>query len=150
MSEENAAKLFKKLKKIKFDILNRCKDVEDKYGPEKSSSFIWHKTKSVMQNFIFWKIPKFGIISGVDVKTAIYQLEKDGLIELTDRNHFRLTPKGSELTKEIRTTRIEDIPDKLLGIPPAGLTEDTKTTRCSNCGKKIEVDSTFCKYCGPK
>ncbi len=135
-----------KMKKIKFDILRRGKDTEEKYGLEKTTSFRWHETKSVIKNLALWKIPERGVITIEDVKIAIYQLEKDGLIEVINRENVRLTRKGSEVAQKLRTMRFEDVPDQLMGIQPQGV----QTILCSNCKIQNELDSIFCKRCGTK
>ncbi|NVM53181.1 MAG: zinc ribbon domain-containing protein [Candidatus Helarchaeota archaeon] len=139
-----------KFKLIKAGILKRCKEIEDKHGPEKTTSFRWHQRKTVVKNFAFWKIAKRGIITIDDVKTAIYQLEKAGLIEIIDRNQMRLTPQGSQIASEVRTTRPEEVPDYLFKGLMTTSAEETKESICLNCGKQIDENSIFCVYCGTK
>lgn len=150
MSGKKEITPFNKSKQIKFDILKRCKNIEEKYGSEKTSSFRWHEIKSIMLNLAFWKIPERGVISVDDVKTAIYQLEKDGMIELVNHDQIRLTPKGSQVAKEIRTMRIDDIPNLLLGNQTIIIDKNTKINRCPHCGKQLKVGSSFCNFCGTK
>ncbi len=141
---------FDKLKKIKYDILKRCKAVEEKYGPEKTTSFRWHETKSVILNVAFWKIPERGVITLDDIKTAIYQLEKQGLVQIVDKYNILLTPKGSNLAQEIRTMRFQDVSDALLGVDVIISDDKSQNVVCPSCGKLTEADSTFCKFCGSK
>ncbi|MHA1649993.1 MAG: zinc ribbon domain-containing protein [Candidatus Helarchaeota archaeon] len=150
MSDDRNAKMFDKIKKIKFDILKRCKQVEDKHGSEKTTSFMMHETKSVLKNIAFWKIPEFGVITVDDVKTAIYQLERDGFIEIINRDQIKLTQKGSNIAQELRAMRFEEVPDTLLSAPPNSSAHPYETMRCLHCGKAIEIDSIYCKYCGTK
>ncbi|MHA1131541.1 MAG: zinc-ribbon domain-containing protein [Candidatus Helarchaeota archaeon] len=152
MSEESNKKSpeFLKMKKVKVDILKRCKEVEDKYGIEKASSFLMHQTKSVMKNIAFWKIPTRGVITSDDVRLAIYQLEKAGLIELVDHQHLCLTTQGRKIADEIRSLPFEEIADTLIGIKPPNQTSTQFILRCHDCGREIEPDSVYCRYCGTK
>ena len=147
-SDEKSAQRLK-MKKIKADILKRCKELEEKYGSEKASSFLMHQTKSVMKNIAFWKIPSRGVITSDDVRLAIYQLERDGFIEFVDRTHLHLSPKGSKIAEELRSMRLEEIPVALVGSTSSDEV-DPITNRCANCGKLIEPDSAFCRHCGSK
>ncbi len=147
-SDQNSAQSLK-MKKIKADILKRCKDLEEKYSSEKASSILMHQAKSVMKNIAFWKIPSRGVITSDDVRLAIYQLERDGFIELVDRTHLRLSQRGSKIAEELRSMRLEEIPTALVGSISSDDVQHL-TNRCANCGKLIEPDSVFCRHCGSK
>ena len=85
-----------------------------------------------------------------DVRIAIYQLEKSGLVEIIDNDKLRLTAKGHSIAKEIWSMPIEDIPDDLIGGGEPRQAEVKKLIPCPQCKKEIEPDSTFCRYCGKK
>ncbi|HUY00367.1 MAG TPA: hypothetical protein VMV49_12475, partial [Candidatus Deferrimicrobium sp.] len=102
-----------KFKVIKVSILKRSLEYEEKHGFGKTTSFSWHEGKTIMKNFAFWNLPSRGIITFDDVKTGIFQLEKLGLVEIVDLKNLRLTPKGIEVAKELRTVKFEAIPDNL-------------------------------------
>lgn len=138
-----------KFKVIKAGILKRTKDVEDR-TPNTLTSFAWHEGKSVLKNIEIWNIPDRGIITADDVRIAIYQLEKSGLIEIVDINKLRLTPKGRSIAKEIWSMPIEAIPDNLLAGGDIAQAEVKKLILCPQCQKELEPDSSFCRYCGYK
>ena len=138
-----------KFKIIKAGILKRSKDFEDK-NPNMLTSFSWHQGKSVLKNIAFWNIPERGLIMADDVRIAIYQLEKSGLVEIIDNDKLRLTAKGHSIAKEIWSMPIEDIPDDLIGGGEPRQAEVKKLILCPQCKKEIEPDSTFCRYCGKK
>lgn len=138
-----------KFKVIKAGILKRSKDVEDR-KPNMLTTFAWHEGKSVLKNVEIWNIPDRGIITAEDVRIAIYQLEKSGLIEIVDNNKLRLTPKGHNIAKEIWAMAVEAIPDYLLAGEEVTQVEAKKLVPCPQCKKAIESDSSFCRYCGTK
>ncbi|MHA1321761.1 MAG: zinc ribbon domain-containing protein [Candidatus Helarchaeota archaeon] len=130
-----------KNKLIKIGILKRQLDIQEKKGMEVTTSSSWHANKSLLKNFAFWKIPNRGIITIDDVKTAIYQLEKAELIEIINQEKLRLTPKGVQVAKELRTFTPESIPENLFESRP-----DYQI--CSSCGKRIDGNSLYCEFCG--
>ncbi|MDD1777589.1 MAG: zinc ribbon domain-containing protein [Candidatus Helarchaeota archaeon] len=138
-----------KFKVIKAGILKRSKDVEDR-DPNILTTFTWHEGKSILKNMEIWNLPDRGIITGDDVRIAIYQLEKSGLIEIVDNNKLRLTLKGRSIAKEIWSMPIETIPDELLAGGDIAQVEVKKLISCPQCQKELELDSAFCRYCGYK
>jgi RNA polymerase subunit RPABC4/transcription elongation factor Spt4 len=138
-----------KFKVIKAGILKRSKDAEDR-NPNMLTTFSWHEGKSVLKNVEIWNIPDRGIITADDVRIAIYQLEKSGLIEIVENNKLRLTIKGRNTAKEIWAMPVENIPDTLLEGGSALQAEGKKLIFCPQCKKEIEPDSSFCRYCGTK
>ena len=139
-----------KYKIIKVGVLKRQMAVEEKKGPNETTTFGWHEGKTVTKNLAFWKIPERGIMTVDDVKTALYQLEKANLIEIIDKNKLRLTPKGRQITREIRTMKPEVVPDHLLEGYKTSNSKKMDDNICSNCGKISAKNSLYCESCGTK
>ncbi len=147
MTEETPSN---KYKIIKISILKRQKEVEEKKGSGETTTFGWHKSKTVVKNLAFWKIAERGIITPDDVNTAIYQLEKANLVEIIEHNKLRLTPKGRQIAREIRTMKPEVVPDHLLDGYITDATVKPEEHICPKCGKIFSQNSLYCEYCGTK
>lgn len=139
-----------KYKLIKVGILKRQKAAEEKKDSGEPTPFGWHEGKSIMKNLAFWKIAERGLITADDVKTAIYQLEKAKLVEIIDRDKLRLTPKGHQIAREIRTMKPEMVPDHLVQGFITSEPDKPEVLSCSKCGKKIDPNSLYCEFCGTK
>ncbi|NVM28977.1 MAG: zinc ribbon domain-containing protein [Candidatus Helarchaeota archaeon] len=139
-----------KFKVIKVSILKRSLNVQEKKGPNETTTFAWHEGKTVVKNLAFWKIAERGLITADDVRTVIYQLEKANLVEIIDRNKLRLTPRGSQIAREIRTMKPKEVPDHLLEGQMSAPSEQERENICPKCGKEIEPHSIYCEYCGTR
>ncbi|MBD3230834.1 MAG: zinc-ribbon domain-containing protein [Candidatus Lokiarchaeota archaeon] len=144
-----------KIKECKVKILKRMLALEEKYN-EKGyiSPFSYHETKLTASNIAFWKMAERGVILPEEVRTAIYQLEKAGLLEIVDRTNVKFTERGREVAKKIRSMTTESVPNYLLEDEVKKEKEPEKKEsnekKCSNCGKMVKPSAKFCPFCGNK
>ncbi len=144
------------IKECKVNILKRMLFLEEKYN-EKGyiSPFSHYEALLTASNIAFWKIAKRGVITPEDVRTAIYQLEKAGLIEIISRNSIKLLENGRKVAKQIRSMAVSEVPDNLLE-GKVEITEESNRIQsnnkliCPHCGKLNMPSSKFCAFCGKK
>lgn len=140
---------YNKIKECKVNILKRMKTLEEKYKLDYVSTFSYHESKLTASNIAVWKMAKRGIITPEEVRTAIYQLEKSGLLEIVDRTNIKLTDKGREVVEKIRPMTIEMVPDDLLnGAESQQEPQKTSGFECPECHKLNKEGSKFCAFCG--
>jgi NADH pyrophosphatase NudC (nudix superfamily) len=140
---------YNKIKECKVNILKRMKALEDKYKPGYVSTFSYHESKLTASNIAIWKMAQRGVITPEEVRTAIYQLEKSGLLEIIDRTNIKLTDTGRQTAEKIRSMTIEMVPDELLKGTELSQEQQKKSgLECPECHKLNKEGSKFCAFCG--
>lgn len=142
-----------KIKECKVKILKRMLALEDKYEQGYVSPFSYHETKLTASNIAFWKMAERGVILPEEVRTAIYQLEKVGLLEIIDRANVKFTEKGREVAKKIRSMTTESVPNDLLEgetTTEKKIEKESSGNKCPKCGKIVKPGAKFCPFCGNK
>ncbi|MHA1268326.1 MAG: zinc-ribbon domain-containing protein [Candidatus Helarchaeota archaeon] len=145
------------IKECKIVILKRMLFLEEKYNEiGYISPFTHYEGILTVSNVAIWKVVKRGnIITPEDVRTAIYQLEKAGLLEIIQNRNVKFTEKGREVAKKLRPMEIDQVPDSLLEgeipIPEDSKVDPSKEGKiCPNCNKLNASNAKFCAFCGKK